>query len=173
MATPVIQDNENTLTILGRKMKVMKTEEGPRALGKGKTGADGAPLDPAKVQAYFHKAFGKDYLHVKRALMDLASSCNLPCQEHLPCRKHADILRLLSRSAGKNHGTARSVLLRWMCEAQTPDRRCVYVADKDKDELDGDAYALYEQFRHDIPDGAKGWGHKGFLSLPLIRSLQQ
>ncbi len=33
------------------------------------------------------------------------------------------------------------------------------------------AYALYEQFRPQIPEGTKGWGAKGELDLDQIRSL--
>jgi hypothetical protein len=33
------------------------------------------------------------------------------------------------------------------------------------------AYALYEQFRPQIPEGVKGWGAAGELDLDLIRSL--
>ncbi len=33
------------------------------------------------------------------------------------------------------------------------------------------AYALYEQFRPEIPAGVKGWGAKGVLDLGLIDRL--
>jgi hypothetical protein len=33
------------------------------------------------------------------------------------------------------------------------------------------AFALYAQFRPQIPDGVKGWGAKGTLDLELVRSL--
>jgi hypothetical protein len=33
------------------------------------------------------------------------------------------------------------------------------------------AYSLYERFRPQIPDGVRGWGAKGELSLARIRSL--
>ena len=35
------------------------------------------------------------------------------------------------------------------------------------------AYALYEQFRPEIPDGTRGWGAKGQLSLDVIRRLTE
>ena len=38
-------------------------------------------------------------------------------------------------------------------------------------ELDAEAYALYEQFRPEIPEGVKGWGAKGVLDLGRIRRL--
>lgn len=38
-------------------------------------------------------------------------------------------------------------------------------------DLEATAYALYEQFRPEIPKGKKGWGAKGELDLGLIRSL--
>ena len=39
------------------------------------------------------------------------------------------------------------------------------------DELAEQAFALYEEFRPEIPRGKKGWGAKGTLDLRLIRSL--
>jgi hypothetical protein len=39
------------------------------------------------------------------------------------------------------------------------------------DQLATQAYALYEQFRPDIPEGKKGWGAPGQLDLDRIRSL--
>jgi hypothetical protein len=38
-------------------------------------------------------------------------------------------------------------------------------------ELDHRAYALYEKFRPQIPEGTKGWGAAGELDLGYIRSL--
>lgn len=38
-------------------------------------------------------------------------------------------------------------------------------------QLAGKAYGLYERFRPNIPEGAKGWGAKGELDLGYIRSL--
>jgi hypothetical protein len=40
-----------------------------------------------------------------------------------------------------------------------------------KDELEGVAYELYEQFRPKIPEGKKGWGAQGELDLAAIRKL--
>ena len=39
------------------------------------------------------------------------------------------------------------------------------------DQLAAQAYALYEQFRPDIPEGQQGWGAAGPLDLDHIRSL--
>jgi hypothetical protein len=38
-------------------------------------------------------------------------------------------------------------------------------------QLDTQAFALYERFRPQVPDGKKGWGAKGVLDLKRIRSL--
>jgi hypothetical protein len=38
-------------------------------------------------------------------------------------------------------------------------------------ELADHCYQLYEQFRPEIPGGAKGWGAKGDLDLGLIERL--
>jgi hypothetical protein len=40
-----------------------------------------------------------------------------------------------------------------------------------KDELEDEAYPLYEKFRPKIPAGKKGWGAAGELDLGYIRSL--
>lgn len=37
-------------------------------------------------------------------------------------------------------------------------------------QLEAEAYALYEKFRPQIPEGKKGWGAKGELDLELVRS---
>jgi hypothetical protein len=39
------------------------------------------------------------------------------------------------------------------------------------DQLAARAYALYEKFRPAVPEGKKGWGARGELSLDSIRSL--
>jgi hypothetical protein len=41
------------------------------------------------------------------------------------------------------------------------------------DELAKQAYALYEKFRPEIPEGKKGWGAAGDLDLDRIRSLHK
>jgi hypothetical protein len=38
-------------------------------------------------------------------------------------------------------------------------------------QLEAGAYALYEKFRPEIPEGKKGWGVKGELDLDHIRPL--
>ena len=38
-------------------------------------------------------------------------------------------------------------------------------------QLEVEAYNLYEKFRPEIPEGKKGWGVKGELDLDYIRSL--
>lgn len=40
-------------------------------------------------------------------------------------------------------------------------------------ELAAHAYRLYENFRPEIPEGARGWGAQGELDLDKIRSLEQ
>jgi len=41
------------------------------------------------------------------------------------------------------------------------------------DELGNIAFCLYEKFRPDIPQGKRGWGAKGELSLQKIQSLKK
>ena len=40
-------------------------------------------------------------------------------------------------------------------------------------QLESKAYGLYEKFRPQIPEGAKGWGAKGELDLEYIKSLAE
>src|SRR5258708_3908579 len=40
-----------------------------------------------------------------------------------------------------------------------------------RDQLEADAYALYEQFRPEVPEGQRGWGAAGVLDLERIRRL--
>lgn len=40
-----------------------------------------------------------------------------------------------------------------------------------RNQLESQAYDLYEKFRPEIPEGKKGWGAKGELDLDYIRSL--
>lgn len=42
---------------------------------------------------------------------------------------------------------------------------------RDPESLAGEAYALYEKFRPDVPPGEAGWGAAGTLSLETIRKL--
>jgi hypothetical protein len=41
------------------------------------------------------------------------------------------------------------------------------------EQLAAQAYALYEQFRPDVPEGKKGWGAAGPLDLDAIRALAE
>ena len=49
----------------------------------------------------------------------------------------------------------------------------VLAASLTADELAARAYALYERFRPDIPEGVKGWGAAGALDLERIRGAAQ
>jgi hypothetical protein len=51
------------------------------------------------------------------------------------------------------------------------DAMCALAQSYDPDDLGDAAYGLYERFRPEIPQGKRGWGAKGELSLELIRSL--
>ena len=68
------------------------------------------------------------------------------------------VWRYLEDRFGENVGAFRSAMQK-LAKAYTPQ------------ELAHDAYALYERFRPDIPEGKKGWGAKGDLDLGLIGRL--
>jgi hypothetical protein len=40
-----------------------------------------------------------------------------------------------------------------------------------RDQLEAEAYGLYEKFRPDVPEGQRGWGAAGLLDLERIRRL--
>jgi hypothetical protein len=68
------------------------------------------------------------------------------------------VRRYLARAFG-NELAAVQVALEELARAYAPDQ------------LAARAYALYEQFRPAVPEGKKGWGAKGDLSLDSIRTL--
>ena len=43
----------------------------------------------------------------------------------------------------------------------------------DEDDLETEAFRLYERFRPEVASGQRGWGQKGTLDLDLIRSLAE
>ncbi len=66
--------------------------------------------------------------------------------------------KYLRQKFGDDLAEARSAMEK-LAKAYTPKQ------------LESQAYALYEKFRPEIPEGAKGWGVKGELDLEYIRSL--
>lgn len=65
----------------------------------------------------------------------------------------------LKRKFGESLGPVQKVMQEL---AESYDRR----------ELSQKAYSLYEKFRPKIPEGARGWGAEGELSLDKIRELK-
>jgi len=100
----------STVSLLHRRVPVIRTDQGVRATVKGQ------PIDPAGVRRYLAQKFGHELADVQTVLEALA-------------------------------------------KAYPPDQ------------LAAQAYALYEQFRPDIPEGKRGWGAAGSLNLDHIRSL--
>ncbi|MBV9126258.1 MAG: hypothetical protein JO112_23155 [Planctomycetes bacterium] len=98
------------IEICGRAVPVQTTEDGIRAVQKGK------PIDPGSVARYLEGKFGDDLKAARTALERLA-------------------------------------------RAYRPK------------ELAEKAYALYEQFRPEIPGGKKGWGAVGDLDLEGVEKL--
>jgi len=66
--------------------------------------------------------------------------------------------KYLKQKFGDDLDEARSAMEK-LAKAYTPKQ------------LESEAYGLYEKFRPKIPEGTKGWGAKGELSLEYIRSL--
>lgn len=70
----------------------------------------------------------------------------------------ASVRRYLEDKFG-DHLTETRAVLQGLAAAYTPQ------------ELAGRAYALYEEFRPEIPEGQKGWGAAGTLDLDRIHQL--
>src|SRR5882724_3897010 len=70
----------------------------------------------------------------------------------------AGVRRYLAQKFGHELPVARAAM-EALAKAYSPDQ------------LAAQAYALYEQFRPDIPQGKQGWGAAGPLDLDHIRSL--
>jgi glutathione S-transferase len=70
----------------------------------------------------------------------------------------ASVRRYLAQKFGHELADARAAM-EVLARAYSPDQ------------LAAQAYALYEQFRPDIPKGKQGWGAAGQLHLDHIRSL--
>jgi len=70
----------------------------------------------------------------------------------------AGVERYLRGKFGDDLEEARSAMQK-LAKAYTPKQ------------LESKAYGLYEKFRPEIPEGAKGWGAKGELDLGYITSL--
>lgn len=66
----------------------------------------------------------------------------------------------LKNKFGENYETTRTAMEK-LAKAYTPKQ------------LESKAFALYEKFRPEIPEGTKGWGAKGELDLDYIRSLAE
>ncbi|HSF31128.1 MAG TPA: hypothetical protein VLK82_11755 [Candidatus Tectomicrobia bacterium] len=99
-----------TVSLLHRRVPVIRTEQGVRATVKG------LPIDPAGVRRYLAQKLGHALTDVRAAMETLA-------------------------------------------KAYPPDQLAAH------------AYALYERFRPDIPEGKQGWGAAGRLDLDQIRAL--
>jgi len=101
-----------TIPLLGRAVRVIRTADGLRAAVKDRPGS------PATVERYLTQKFGPALPEVEGALRDLARAY--------------------------------------------PPKRLAAIG-----------FALYEEFRPQIPEGVKGWGAKGRLDLARIRALAE
>jgi hypothetical protein len=70
----------------------------------------------------------------------------------------AGVRHYLAQKFGHELADARAAM-EALAKAYTPDQLVAH------------AYALYEHFRPDVPEGKKGWGAAGRLDLGYIRSL--
>jgi hypothetical protein len=91
----------------------------------------------------------------------------------VPVARTESGLRALSNSKPIDPGSVERYL-----QAKFGDRLPEAVAEmsalarsRSPETLSRDAYALYEQFRPEVPSGEAGWGAQGMLSLGAIRCL--
>ena len=102
----------STLSLLHRRVPVMRTDQGVRAT------VNGEAIDPAGVKRSLAQKFGGELADVQAAMETLA-------------------------------------------KAYPPEQLAAH------------AYAQYERFRPDVPEGKRGWGTSGELNLDYIPSLAE
>lgn len=88
-------------------------------------------------------------------------------------RRTPDGLRALSKNKPIDPDSVQRYLEKKFAGALDDARKAMMHLAKSRkpDELAEEAYALYEEFRPDVPKGKKGWGSEGRLSLDKIRNL--
>jgi hypothetical protein len=91
----------------------------------------------------------------------------------VPAVRTAEGLRALSKGRPIEPASVERYLESKFGEALDEVRKAMMqlAAVLEPERLAREAYALYEQFRPDIPAGKKGWGAAGALSLDTIRAL--
>ena len=91
----------------------------------------------------------------------------------IPVARTAEGLRAVRQKAPENPATVARYLERAFGSALVAVRAAMteLAASLSKAELEKRAYALYEQFRPKVPEGAKGWGAKGTLDLAGLEKL--
>lgn len=94
-------------------------------------------------------------------------------QRAVPARRTPDGLRALSKNKPIDPDSVQRYLEKKFEDALDDTRKAMMHLAKSRkpDALAEDAYALYEEFRPDVPKGKKGWGSEGRLSLDKIRNL--
>lgn len=91
----------------------------------------------------------------------------------IPCKIDGDDIRALTKGKAVSPESARKYLESKFGDDLNDVRAAMEELAKayKPKELADKAYRLYEKFRPSIPEGTKGWGAKGELSLKQIRSL--
>ena len=91
------------------------------------------------------------------------------------CVHTEDGIRALSGDRTINPATVETYLNSKFGDALNEARTAMAVLARSMNptQLAARAYALYEEFRPEVPTGVKGWGAAGILSLEKIRGLAE
>jgi hypothetical protein len=127
----------------GRRLGMFEEPKGPREEGEPKARQSGEPL----LVSLLHR-------RVPVIRTDQGVRAMVKGQPIAP----ESVRRYLAQRFGHELPDVQAAM-EALAKAYTPDR------------LAAQAYALYEQFRPDIPEGKQGWGAAGPLDLDYVRSL--
>lgn len=91
----------------------------------------------------------------------------------VPCIRTPDGIRALAKGRPVTPESVERYLASKFGEALAPARSAMEALARafEPDDLREGAFALYEQFRPEVPKGVRGWGAAGVLDLGLIRLL--
>ncbi len=148
-------DRDEALT-LGRAVAALNAYAKGKALGLFEP-------SPKAVREQRQELHGEATLHI-----DLLGRA-------VPARRTETGLRALSKNKPIDPDSVRRYLENKFADALDDAREAMRALARSRSpsEIAQEAYALYEQFRPDIPAGRKGWGAQGTLSLDAIRRMAE
>lgn len=138
---------------LGRALAGLNARTKGRRLGIFKQLEETAPKKPRVGEAFWVELLGRPIPAVQTAGGLRAVSGDRPVEP-------GGVERYLEEKFGESLDAVRRVMAE-LAESLEPA------------DLAASAFTLYERFRPEIPEGVRGWGAKGELSLDKIRELAE